>query len=135
MATTAQRSNIEIVESAYEAFNAGDIETVMGMMHEEIEWTEPEGSPFGGSYHGPEEVAEGVFSTLAAEIDGFQVTPDRYVDGGDTIVVIGESTGKGRETGRDMTVPFAHVCDLEDGKFVRFTDYTDTALFGQALGD
>jgi ketosteroid isomerase-like protein len=34
-----------------------------------------------------------------------------------------------------MKVPFAHVCDLEDGKLVRFTDYHDTEMLGRAFGN
>lgn len=123
------------MESAYEAFNSGDIETVLGMMADDIEWTEPEGSPDDGTYHGPDEVVEGVFSYLTTTLDGSRATLDRYIDGGDPIVVTSEFSGTGRETGRDLTVPFAHVCEPEDGKFVRFTNYTDTALFGRVPGN
>ena len=135
MATTAQRTNLEIVESAYEGFNSGDIESVLATFHDDIEWTVLEGSRYGGSYHGPDAVAEEVFAGTATDYEGFQATPHRYVGGGDTIVVLGELAGTVRDTGEEMKVPFAHVCDLEDGKLVRFTDYHDTEMLGRAFGN
>lgn len=135
MATTAQRSNLEIVTSAYDGFNSGDIESVLATFHDDIEWVEPEGSAYGGSYHGPQAVAEEVFANTATDYEGFQATPNRYVDGGDTIVVIGEVTGTVRETGEELSIPFAHVCDVEDGLLVRFTNYSDTEMLQRAHGN
>jgi len=135
MATTAQRTNLEIVESAYEGFNTGDIESVLSTFHDDIEWIEPAGARNSGSYHGPESVAEDVFADIATDYEGFQATPHRYVDGGDTIVVLGELSGTVRETGEEISVPFAQVCDLEDGKIVRFTDYYDTETVERAFGN
>jgi ketosteroid isomerase-like protein len=135
MATTARRSNIEIVESAYEAFNSGDVDGVRATFADDIEWVEPAGARYGGSYHGPETIAEKVFAGTASDYEGFQATPHRYVDGGDTIVVLGELTGTVRETGEEIAVPFAHVCELEDGRMVRFTDHHDTETVQQAFGN
>jgi hypothetical protein len=75
MATTAQRTNLEVVESAYEGFNSGDIESVLARFHDDIEWTVLEGSRYGGSYHGPDAVAEEVFAGTATDYEGFQATP------------------------------------------------------------
>lgn len=135
MATTAQRSNLEIVEGAYKSFNSGDIEGVLAVFHDDIEWNEPSGGRYGGTYRGPGAVAEEVFSIIAAEYEGFRAIPHRYVDGGDTIVVVGETAGTVRETGEDVTVPFAHVCEFADGRMVRFTDYHDTETVQRGFGN
>ncbi|MFC6942292.1 nuclear transport factor 2 family protein [Salinirubellus sp. GCM10025818] len=135
MATTARRSNLEIVESAYEGFNSGNIGDVLATFDDDIEWVEPMGARYSGSHHGPEAIAEEVFAGTASDYEGFQATPHRYVDGGDTVVVLGEITGTVRETGEEIAVPFAHVCELEDGRMVRFTDYHDTETVQQAFGN
>ena len=98
-------------------------------------WNEPAGGDFGGAHHGPQGVAGEVFSNISGLYEAFRVTPDRYVDGGDTIVVIGELTASVRETGADLSVPFAHVCEIEDGRMVRFTNVTDTETVQQAHGN
>lgn len=135
MASTAQRSNVEIVEQAYEGFNSGDIERVLETFNDDVEWIEPAGARYAGSHHGPEAIVQEVFSGTAADYEGFQATPHRYVDGGDTVVVLGELSGTVRATGEEISVPFAHVCEIEDGKMVRFTDYHDTEAIRQAFGN
>lgn len=127
------RSNLEIVQAAYEAFGRGDVPAVLEILDPEIEWTEAEGFPYGGTYHGPEEVLEGVFARLGSEWEGFRAVPESYVDGGSTVVALGEYSGTYRETGRAFRAPFAHVWTLEDGKAVEFRQFTDTALVREAL--
>ena len=42
-------SNVETVETVYESFNEGDLESALATMADDVEWTEPEGSFFGGT--------------------------------------------------------------------------------------
>lgn len=130
MSTTA-KTNLQIVQDAYAAFNEGDIESVVAMMDEDIEWVEPEGSPYSGTYHGPNAVIENVFGPSVEEVEGFEVVPDRFVDGRDCVVVLGSARGTVAETGKSLDIPFAHVCDLRDGRMIRFVDYTDTHIWHQ----
>jgi len=126
-------SNAELIRGLYEAFAAGDIPTVMGALDENISWTEAEGFPYGGTYVGPVAVAENVFIKLGTEWDGFAVVPERIVDGGETVVGLGNYSGTFKETGKSMKVPFAHVWDIRDGKVVKFVQHTDTAMVAKAL--
>lgn len=129
MASTAAKSNVELVQGVYDAFNEGDIDTPMATMDEDIEWTEPEGDIYGGTYHGPEEVLENVFTPCLEDFEDFQVDTNKFIDGGDTIVVLGTFHGMHRTSGKPLAVPFAHVCELEDGRMTRFIDYLDTVLW------
>jgi ketosteroid isomerase-like protein len=129
MASAAAKSNVELVERVYNAFNEGDIDTPMATMAEDIEWVEPEGDIYGGTYHGPEEVLENVFTPCLEDFEDFQVDTDEFIDGGDTIVVLGTFHGMHRTSGKSLAVPFAHVCELEDGRMTRFIDYLDTVLW------
>lgn len=133
MATTAQRSNLEIAKSAYEAFNTGDMDTVLSTFDDDIEWIEPAGARYPGTVRGSQAVVEDVFSPLMAEYETFEVKPERFIDAGDTIVVLGSNTGTARETGKDATATFAHVLEMKDGKLVRCTDYRDTAIEQRAF--
>jgi hypothetical protein len=134
MAATGRRTNVEIVEGAYEAFNGGDMDALMGAIHEDVEWHELEGSNLGGTYHGHDEVAGNVFGPTAELYEGFQAVPDEFVDGGDTIVVLGSYQGTVTETGSSIDgIPFAHVLGVTDGRISSFTNYTDTQLFARAF--
>lgn len=130
MAATAN-DNTELVEGLYEAFNQGDIEAVLAGMADDVTWIEPAGdSVFGGTYHGPDEVAENVFMVANEVYDNFAVTPDRLIDGGATVVVEGQFTSR-MPSDADFEIPFVHVADVADSTLTRFANYTNTARFQQ----
>ena len=117
----------------YQAFAKGDVPTVLGVLSPEIDWTEAEGFPYAGTYHGPRAVLEGVFMRLGSEWNGFAAIADEFIDGGDTIVVLGKYSGTYKKTGKSFQANFAHVWKLQDGKAIRFIQYVDTLLVHRAL--
>lgn len=121
-------TNLELVEGLYDAFARGDVEQVVSAFDEDIEWVEAEGGPYGGTYHGPGEVVPNVFVPLGEDWSEFVIDPDRFVDGGDTIVALGTYEGTHGETGVRFEAPVAHVWDLDDGAVTRFQQYVDTVL-------
>lgn len=132
MATT-EKGNVEIVEGLYDAFNQGDIETVVAGFADDITWIEPEGSPIAsGTFHGPDAVLENVFASLDELFESFEVSVDRLIDGGDAIVMEGAHRGTTSD-GDVVEVPAVHVSDMQDGKLQQFANYEDTARTQQHL--
>lgn len=121
------------VQSVYEAFAKGDIPTVIGFLSPDIEWTEAEGFPYGGTYRGSDSVLNGVFMKLGTEWEGFAAVPDEFLDAGETVVVLGKYSGTYKATGKSFQANFAHVWKTSEGKAVRFTQYTDTLLVHRAV--
>ncbi len=126
-------SNLNLIQGAYDAFAKGDVPGVLGVMDANIAWTEAEGFPLGGTYNGPQAVLEGVFMRLGTEYEGFAAVPAEFIDGGDTIVGLGTYSGTYKATGKSFQADFAHVWKLQDGKVIRFVQYTDTLLVHRAL--
>jgi uncharacterized protein len=126
-------SNLNAVRGVYDAFAKGDIPTVLGRLDPDIAWTEAEGFPYGGTYVGPQAVLEGVFMRLGTEWDGFAAVPDEFIDGGDTVVVLGKYSGTYKATGKSFQANFAHVWKVQDGKAVTFVQYVDTLIVQRAL--
>lgn len=126
-------SNLNIIQGAYEAFAKGDVPSVLGIMDANIVWKEADGFPLAGTYHGPQGVLEGVFMRLGPLWEGFAVTPHELIDGGDTIVALGQYSGKAVATGKSLQVDFAHIWKLQDGKVTGFVQYVDTLLAQQSL--
>src|SRR6476661_865728 len=116
----------EIVAGLYNSFSTGDIPAVLGAFADNVEWTEADGFPHGGTYVGANAILENVFMNLGSEWEGFSAVPNEYVDGGDSVVALGTYTGKWLQTGKSINVPFAHLWKLSDGKVVKFVQYTDT---------
>ena len=126
-------SNLDSVRQVYQAFAEGDIPSVLGFLSPDIAWTEAEGFPYAGTYHGPKAVLEGVFMRLGTEWIGFAGVPDEFIDGGDTVVALGKYSGTYKATGKHFQADFAHVWRVSDGKAHRFTQYVDTLLVHRAV--
>jgi ketosteroid isomerase-like protein len=125
--------NAEIAKRAYEAFARGDMDTVLGSFAEDVEFYEAEGLPWGGLHHGRDEVARNVFGVLAETFDDYRTTPERYIDAGNTVVVLGRYSGVGRQSGKPFEAEFAHVWNLENGQLKLFNHYADTARMVEVL--
>jgi ketosteroid isomerase-like protein len=125
--------NLAGVQKVYAAFAKGDIPTVLGFLNSDIEWTEAEGFPYGGTYKGPDAVLQGVFMRLGAEWDGFAAVPHEFIDAGETVVTLGRYSGKYKATGKSFQAEFAHVWKLSEGKAIKFQQYVDTLKVHQAL--
>ncbi|MCW2652390.1 MAG: uncharacterized protein QOE41_320 [Mycobacterium sp.] len=120
-----QEQNIETVKKGYQAFSSGDIETVMSLYDDNIEWVQPGASAISGTYHGKGELGE-LLGRLGEKTT--TLTALRFLADGDTVVVLSEAT-VGGETSQDV-----EVFTLRDGKAVRAQTYGDTALMERVFG-
>lgn len=130
--------NVGMVRRAYEAFNRGDMATVLDSLDPSIEWVEPEVPapyPVSGRFAGRDAVVAGVFGTVPTHWQRFRHELDRIIDAGDTVVVLGRLDGAAID-GRTTDAAFAHVLDVRDGRIARFENHPDTlALFHAQGGD
>lgn len=120
-----QQDNIDLVTRGYEAFTKGDIDTVMALFDDNIEWVQPGNSTISGTYHGKGELGQ-YLARLAEK--NVSVTLNRLVADGDTVVALTE-VAVGDEKGSD-----ADVFTIRDGKTARVQVYTDTALMERVYG-
>lgn len=126
--------NGDIVKALYDALGKGDVPAVLAAFDPEIQWREAENFLYadGNPYTGPQAVAEGVFQRIESDVENFAVLPERFVEGGDTVVVEGRYRGTMKATGSPVDAQFAHVWQLRHGKVVRFQQYTDTRQWAEA---
>ena len=117
--------NVEHIKKGYEAFAAGDVETLMSLFDDNIEWIQPGDSAVSGTYHGKGELGD-MLSRLAEKSP--TITPRRFLADGDMVVVLSDTTAGG-ETAQD-----AEVYTLRDGKTVRAQLYGDTAMMERVYG-
>lgn len=128
--------NVKTVRAMYDAFGRGDIATVLGNLDAAVEWWEAENFIYADKnpYVGPDNVLSGVFMRIANDWEGFSVSPEGVLDGGDTAVGYGHYSGTHKQTGKHVRAQFAHFFSFRDGKVVKFQQYTDTAQFRDAVG-
>ena len=124
-----EEQSVEVVRGVYEAFGKGDVPGVLGAMTADIEWYEADGMPYGGVYHGGEEVAQNVFGPILEDLPDFAVTPEEFIASGNTVAVVARYTGTGKASGKALNLPVVHVWDVRDGKAARFRQFVDTAKF------
>lgn len=126
------KSNVETVRGLYESFAEGDIDAVVDTWAPDIELIEPEGLVGSGTFHGADEILENVFAGLANDWEDVSVTPERFIDGGNTVVALITWSGTNIETGRSAEFRGAHIFDFKNGTITRWTSYADSALFNAA---
>jgi uncharacterized protein len=117
--------NIEVVKKGIEAFSTADIETMMSLFDDNIEWVQPGDSAISGTYHGKGELGQ-LFGRLAEK--SATIAPRRFLADGDMVIVLSETTA-GNETSE-----VAQVLTLRDGKTVRAQVYADTAMMERVFG-
>ncbi len=123
-------SNVDVAKEAYEAFGRGDLGALK--FSQDVVWVTSDELPLGGETRGRDAVVEN-FSQIPNYWSEFSVTPERFIDGGDVVVVTGTQKATGK--GGSFEAPFAHVLEYRDGEAVRGEFFGDSAKALKALGD
>ena len=129
----SEQQNIDVVKQAYENFKSGNIEALLGLMSNDIEWQLPEvdGIPFTGKRSGLEQVGQ-FFAMVGDSQDVLRFEPGLYIAQGDKVAVQGQYAWRVKATGRNYESDFAHVFTVRDGKVTAFQEYLDTAVASAA---
>lgn len=120
-----EQQNVELIKRGYDAFAAGDVEQLMSMLDDNVEWVQPGESTISGTYHGKGELG-GLLARMAEK--SATVTPTRFVADGDTVIVIGDVSLDG-ETSQGV-----NVYTIRDGKTAQVRVYGDTAMLERHYG-
>ncbi len=121
----SQSQNIETAKKGYAAFAASDIETVLGIFDDNVEWVVPGNSTVSGTYRGKAEVTEW-FAKLAEQ--SLTTTPSRFLADDDIVVVFTQVTAGGE------SAPQVDVFTFRGGKIVKAQGFGDTAMQERVYG-
>jgi ketosteroid isomerase-like protein len=125
----SEQANVRLLIDAYTSFKNGDIESVLKLLTDDVEWITP-GLPdlmqTAGNRRGGKEVAE-FFSTLnkQEEVEFFE--PQEYVAQGDKVIALIKYRGRVRATGKPVVADLVHVFTFANGKVRKFQEFYDTA--------
>ena len=124
----SEQQNLEIIRRGYDAFGHGDIDTLLSLFDEQIEWVTPGPAelPIAGRRTGRQQVAE-FFGVLDSVLEIQRFEPTSFTAQGDQVIVTGSDTARVKATGKVLDGAWAHVFTLKDGKVTRMQEYTDTA--------
>ena len=126
--------NIELVQRAYAAFGRGDIEGVLAMLDDNVEWATPGAPeiPMAGRRHGRGGVRE-FFSVLSQTIDMEHFEPQKFFADGDEVVVLGTDRFRVKGGAKWLEQSWCHTFTVKNGKVVAFNEIMDTAALAAEL--
>lgn len=131
-----EAANTQVVQDAYAAFKRGDIQTLLGLMTDDIHWRAVIGTgkhvPFSGERRGKASVAE--FFTIVSETEDFEeFDPREFIAQGDTVVAVGHYRAVTKSTKKRFDSDFVMVFTLRNGKVATFREFTDSAAVNAAF--
>jgi len=120
--------NKRVVMRFYEAGNAGDMETCVGLLADDITWTNIGTTSVSGVYRGKQELMEKLLGPLFAQLKaGIHMTVRRLVGEGD--IVVAETQGAAETLdGVRYDNTYCWIVRVRDGRIAEVTEYLDTAL-------
>lgn len=126
--------NKNLIRSFYQAGDVGDMETVMGLLSDDIVWTNIGSTDFSGTFRGKAALMENllgpVFSRLKA---GIKNTIELMVAEGDYVIVQDSGVAETVD-GQAYNNTYCHIFQIQQDKIVAVTEYFDTALAQNVLG-
>lgn len=126
-------ANVDVVRSFYENVEGGNLPDALALLAPDVRWTDAAGFPYGGTYHGPDEVRDRVFARFPADWASFSMDVDEVLDAGETVVGVGTYAGTGKATGRPMRARVVHLFRVRDGKIAEFEQFVDTLKVREAV--
>ncbi len=127
--------DVELVESAFEAWNAGDIDRFAALAAEDIAWLEVSGRPEGGfsERFGRDRMRRSLESLFEAW-ESYHVEVERIEECGDRVVAIVREVAKGRSSGLEIDGRWGYLVTVKDGLISRIEAYRDAAQALQTAG-
>lgn len=123
--------NIEIVQSLYAAFGAGDVKSIIKAAAAKVTWEivgRVSDFPVFGRRSGLEGIAEFFEAFHAAEeVQFFQ--PKIFHALGDKVLVEGHVVSTLKGSGKQIDSDWLHIFTIKNGKLVGFKEFYDTAQY------
>lgn len=133
----AEAENTQLVKDAYAAFQRGDINAILAVLDDNVEWQGVTGTegvlPQAGLRRGRSAVAE-FFSQVASTTDFERFEPREFVAQGDKVVVLGRYAGKAKPSGGRFDTEWVMVFRIAGGRIANFREFTDSAQLVKAFG-
>lgn len=118
--------DVEVAKRLYDAIERRDTEALQAVLTDDVEWVIPPSLPWGGTRHGPGEVAD--FADVMGEhLRNSKIETDEFIDVGDgELIVLGRYRGEAVTSGAGVEAEFAHHIKISAGKVARFQNYIDS---------
>jgi ketosteroid isomerase-like protein len=122
-----------VVQSAYAAFNRGDISAVLDLIADDVEWKfcGSKGLPYTGTFRGKDGTAK-FFASIPEVEDLLVFEPREFISAGDKVTVLGWERSQVRPGGKVFESEWVHLFTIRDSRVVRFWGMYDTQASAEA---
>jgi uncharacterized protein len=135
------QENVDFVKGFFEGAEAvTDKQVLLAALPElipqlcdpEIEWVEDPQRTDGRVYHGHAGVQES-FERWLEQWDEYGFDIERFIDGGDDVLVVAREHGRGATSGANVSSRIYVVITIRDSRILRYREfYDERAAFGAA---
>jgi ketosteroid isomerase-like protein len=126
--------NKRIVQTFYEASNAGDMETCFSLISDHIVWTNTGATSLSGTFRGKEELMANLLGPLFGRLKaGIRTKVHRLIAEDDYVVAHTSGTAETLD-GKPYNNTYCWIVKIQDGKFVEVTEFMDTELITSTFG-
>jgi len=131
---SVQEENILLVQKLYTAFTNRDINAILSMLSQKVEWGEPSNpfNPCGGTRYGHQGFLEWV--NIGRQVEEIiSLSPQKLLTDNDSVAVVGDLKCRVISTGKIYESDFVHLVIIKDGKIIKFQEFFDTYIAGEAF--
>jgi uncharacterized protein len=126
--------NVQIVKDAYAAFGRGDLQGLLALFAEDIEWIIPGegGFPLAGTYRGLAGVAD-FFQKISEMFEMTSLEIREFVAQGDRVLVVGFDRGRVKATNKMHEGHWVMAFTVRNGKVTNVREYLDTLALARGF--
>ena len=128
-------SNLETIKAVYDAFTRGDVEAILAVVDDNVDWasdTSSDAAPWYGTRHGKNGVAD-FFTDFGTAMDVEEFTPVSYAVADDEVHTVVNFRARSRKTDKTVSMRLHHWFRFRAGKIVYYRGTEDTAITIAAL--
>ena len=120
------------LRARYDRFREGDLEGALDLWTDDFVWDGDESGLPGSGRHEGKQAALDVLQQAVGAWDKFELSPDEFVEQGDTVIVLGHAdVAKGDQSARQ---PWVHIWRYRGEEVCRLQVLTDTLSSAKLLG-
>jgi uncharacterized protein len=126
------KNHVQIVKDFFAAMSSGDIQALLALAAEDIEWIIPgEGWPLTGTHRGHEGLTD-LLQKASETLETSYPKPFEFVAQGERVLVIGFAKGKIIATNKTFKDDWVFAITVRNGKLTNIREYIDTLALARA---
>jgi uncharacterized protein len=126
------QENVQIAKDTFAGIGRGDMQGLLALSAEDIEWIIPGEWPLAGTHRGHGGVAD-LFQKASEMVEFSFLEPREFVAQGDRVLVGGISRGRVKATNRTFEDLWVFAFTVRNGKVTNIREYIDTLAVARAF--